>query len=114
LNAKFMLKFIFYGVLSFFLLGVVALSVCLFLFIGIEEKDDGIGKELRKPITIVRSDGNVNSVIVRDDVKPLMKRIVKKIVNRVYYEATIHNPKGDILPDMIDDTAKDILREKIK
>lgn len=31
-------------------------------------------------------------------------KIVKKIKDFVYYEATIHNPEGDMLPDQIDNT----------
>lgn len=31
----------------------------------------------------------------------------KKIKNLVYSEATIHNPDGDILPDQIDNTIVD-------
>ncbi len=30
--------------------------------------------------------------------------LAKKMKNFIYYEATIHNPEGDKLPDQVDDT----------
>ncbi len=44
---------------------------------------------------------------------PYMKSIVQKIVNFIYDEAEKHNPKGDILPDKIDDEVKKEIRERI-
>ncbi|EKE19297.1 MAG: hypothetical protein ACD_9C00055G0001, partial [uncultured bacterium] len=36
--------------------------------------------------------------------KDVLVRGIKKIKNLVYYEATIHNPEGDMLPDNIDNS----------
>jgi hypothetical protein len=35
--------------------------------------------------------------------KGVMKQVARKVKQRMYYEATIHNPDGDTLPDWIDD-----------
>lgn len=37
------------------------------------------------------------------DVKRVISRVIIKSKNFVYYEATIHNPEGNFLPDWIDD-----------
>lgn len=39
-----------------------------------------------------------------EKLKGIILHIGKKAENFIYYEATIHNPEGDILPDKIDDT----------
>jgi len=44
---------------------------------------------------------------------PYAKLIVQKIADFVYNEAEKHNPKGDILPDKIDDEIKKEIRDKI-
>ena len=36
--------------------------------------------------------------------KEITVSIVKKVRDFVYYEATIHNPKGDVLPDNLDNS----------
>ncbi|MFZ2976039.1 MAG: hypothetical protein WA055_05440 [Candidatus Moraniibacteriota bacterium] len=44
---------------------------------------------------------------------PYMKSVLQKITNFIYIEAEKYNPKGDILPDKIDDEIKKEIREKI-
>lgn len=44
---------------------------------------------------------------------PYMKSIVQKIANFIYDEAEKHNPKGDMLPDSVDDEIKKEIKEKI-
>lgn len=39
----------------------------------------------------------------KSDSKYIAHKAVRKIKNLVYYEATIHNPDGDFLPDWADD-----------
>lgn len=36
-------------------------------------------------------------------IKEVVFKVAAKVKNLVYYEATIHNPQGDFLPDWIDD-----------
>lgn len=40
------------------------------------------------------------------DSKYVLKMGVNKVKNLLYYEATIHNPEGDVIPDGIDDSIK--------
>jgi hypothetical protein len=39
-----------------------------------------------------------------------VKKIVRKISGKIYQEATEHNPRGDWLPDWIDDAIKEKLK----
>lgn len=39
----------------------------------------------------------------KQDAKRIVSKVVIKSKNLVYYEATIHNPEGNFLPDWIDD-----------
>ena len=46
--------------------------------------------------------------------KEELKDEVKKIDGKIYEEATEHNPEGDMLPDEIDNTIREKLKEEIK
>jgi hypothetical protein len=50
------------------------------------------------------------SITIQKPEKDLLKKVVRKIEAIVYHEATVHNPPGDVVPDNIDDS----LKEKIK
>jgi hypothetical protein len=43
--------------------------------------------------------------------KEVTKKVARKIKQRVYYEATIHNPEGDTLPDGWDDAVLGTLKK---
>lgn len=47
----------------------------------------------------------------KQEVKEIVFKGARKLKNLVYYEATIHNPDGDFLPDWIDDTIKRKIKE---
>lgn len=51
---------------------------------------------------------------LKNDWKPLLKKIEKKFVDKIYQEAEDHNPAGDVLPDEIDDKAKKDIKDFIK
>ncbi len=56
-------------------------------------------------------DGKVE---INDEAKAEIKDEARKIDGKIYEEATIHNPEGDMLPDQIDDTIRAKLKEEIK
>lgn len=43
---------------------------------------------------------------LKADWKPILKKVQRKSTDKIYEEATKHNPKGDLLPDEIDDKVK--------
>lgn len=49
-----------------------------------------------------------------EKIRRVIYKSIRRIENVVYYEATIHNPKGDVLPDGIDDTIKSKIKEILK
>lgn len=51
---------------------------------------------------------------VDKNTKEEIKDEAKKVNDRVYQEATEHNPEGDVLPDEIDNTITDELKKEIK
>ncbi len=67
-----------------------------------------------KAITVIHDGGHVRSVIMSNEVKPWFKWVVQNMAGFIYHEATIHNPKGDVLPDSIDDTLKGYIKEKVQ
>lgn len=50
---------------------------------------------------------------IRDSMRPIVKKIVSKAENFIYFEATKYNPKGDLLPDNIDDNLKQELKKEL-
>jgi hypothetical protein len=54
------------------------------------------------------------SLTIRKPEKDILKKVVRKIENFVYHEATIHNPPGDMLPDQIDDNIKGEIKKIVK
>lgn len=97
------------------LLGCLVISGILLFWCCVEvvQKDPLSGNTPRKMVTVVFEAGQVQNIILREDVKPEIVKVVRMITKFVYYEATIHNPKGDILPDSIDDTVKEFIKEKV-
>jgi hypothetical protein len=53
------------------------------------------------------------SLTINEPEKDFLKKAAQKAKNIIYREATNHNPKGDILPDQIDDKIKEGIKEKI-
>lgn len=51
---------------------------------------------------------------IEESKKPLLKEIALKVKRRIYYEATIHNPEGDTLPDWVDDIIIGKIKETIR
>lgn len=66
-----------------------------------------------KPIVSLDDSQGSFSVHISSPQKEELKGIVSKISNFVYHEATVHNPPGDMVPDQIDDTIKNAVKEKV-
>ena len=52
-------------------------------------------------------------LVIDSDKKGVLKSVTDKLNSLIYREATTHNPAGDIVPDKIDNTIKDKIKEKI-
>ena len=57
--------------------------------------------------------GFKNGVSFRAEARNIGQESAHKLVGFIYDEATIHNPKGDILPDWIDDFLKSEIKKLI-
>ena len=55
-----------------------------------------------------------NRIIVRNENKPALKYIARKANSFIYDEATKHNPAGDVLPDNLDNSIKDKIKESLE
>lgn len=71
-----------------FILGSIAFCIFVILTLYIQHKESQVQS---RPVPFVSA------------AKILLKKSARNIKDRVYYEATIHNPEGDTLPDWIDD-----------
>ena len=86
---------------SFLFLLIIAL--CAAVYGGFWFKDN----TSLKVSDFFNKDGEVE---IDKNAKGEIKEKAKELDDRIYKEATEHNPEGDVLPDEIDDT----IREKIK
>ncbi|NQV13659.1 MAG: hypothetical protein HQ530_05165 [Parcubacteria group bacterium] len=62
-------------------------------------------------IDALKGEGKIK---LSDEEKASAKDKAWQIKNKVYEEATEHNPEGDVLPDEIDDKLKQQLKEEAK
>lgn len=51
---------------------------------------------------------------IHESEKEMLKSFLREIARKVYYEATVYNPPGDIVPDDIDDTVIKEFKERIE
>jgi len=66
-----------------------------------------------QPILSINDSQGGFSVNISNPQKDQLKGIVSKISGFIYQEATTHNPPGDMVPDQIDDTIKQEVKEKV-
>lgn len=53
------------------------------------------------------------NISIMEVLKSDSKNIIWQIKDIIYYEATQHNPSGDVVPDGIDDVIKNEIKERI-
>lgn len=53
------------------------------------------------------------NITIMEALKIDSKKIMLEIKETIYYQATVHNPEGDMLPDEIDDMIKEKVRNQI-
>lgn len=53
------------------------------------------------------------NIAIMEALKIDSKKIMREIKDVIYYQATVHNPEGDMLPDEIDDTIKEQIKNQI-
>ena len=54
------------------------------------------------------------NLLLNKEEKLLLKSVVREIKSWVYKEATIYNPKGDVLPDELDDEIIKGIKDRVK
>lgn len=96
------MKFILY---SFILLLIITLCVAVYGSFWLKNNTS------LKVSDFFNKDGEVE---IDKDAKGEIKEKAKKLDNRIYKEATEHNPEGDVLPDEIDDTIREKIKEEAK
>jgi len=53
-------------------------------------------------------------IFVAEKLKNGALKIVRKAKSFVYYEAQIHNPQGDVLPDTLDDKLIQSIKKRVE
>ncbi|MGW8185024.1 MAG: hypothetical protein ACWGHO_02860 [Candidatus Moraniibacteriota bacterium] len=53
------------------------------------------------------------NISIKEELKSDSKSILWQIKDIIYFEATKHNPSGDVVPDGIDDAIKNEIKERI-
>ncbi len=112
------MKFFLYLVIK--IIGITLfVLVCLFggfflFFVDVVEKDGVKICSSEKWICLVREKNEIHGIIIREDVKPWIMEISKKIVGKIYEGASVYNPQGDVVPDSIDDTLKIYIKDKVQ
>jgi len=89
----------------------IKLSVLLIVFYVVWNYAKNSSQE-ESLVSFSNKDGNF-SVTIREKEKEKIRAAVKKIKDLVYYEATVHNPPGDMLPDQIDNKIIQEVKEKV-
>ncbi|KKP68454.1 MAG: hypothetical protein UR66_C0005G0001 [Candidatus Moranbacteria bacterium GW2011_GWE1_35_17] len=79
----------------FFVIFIVSFFL-LFVFIG--------------AVIILSQQKNIS---IKEELKTDSKNIILQIRDIIYFEATKHNPPGDMLPDNLDDKIKHEIKERI-
>lgn len=51
---------------------------------------------------------------IKNKIKPFLIKTKDHSLEKIYQEATEHNPEGDMLPDEIDDKIKEEVKEGLK
>ncbi|NCU41645.1 MAG: hypothetical protein EOM19_02885 [Candidatus Moranbacteria bacterium] len=99
--------------IAFFTL-ICFFGIIFFFSVEIVAKEDNVMCSLKKWICIVHDERKVDSIYIREDVEPWIKDLSQKIIGKVYEEARLHNPQGDVFPDSVDDALKLYIKEKIQ
>lgn len=101
-----------FKIIFYFLLSAAALTAAALLFLRYEYWE-GASATREKLFSLENSDGT-EKLKIRQPEKEMIKAFFKKIKNLIYYEATVHNPSGDMLPDQIDDKIIKGVKEKVE
>lgn len=72
-----------------------------------------LAKSNNQPLVSLTDQSGSISLNVREKEKEEFKSYIKKIKNFIYRQASVHNPEGDILPDNIDESVIEEVKEKI-
>lgn len=90
---------------------VIILVIVLFGVVSLLKKEADSNE--KEPLISFKSDTGSFSLKIREKEKEELKTIVSKVKGLIYKEATLHNPPGDMLPDQIDDTLINKVKETV-
>lgn len=68
----------------------------------------------RGSIFVVEKLDDKYKIKMREAEKEALKLFFNKVLKMVYYEATIHNPPGDVVPDSLDDALINNVKERVE
>ena len=93
----------------FFLVILILVGLSLWGIYGVKKEVGSLEWEDVKDHYVAKMKGEAREAV--DDNK---KKIIKEIEDEIYREATENNPEGDMLPDEIDDTVREKIKENLE
>ncbi len=90
---------------------ILVIFLCLAVFGGYWLKKN-VGD--LSPGSLARFLKGETKIQLDEKTKAELKEKAKEVDDKVYQEATEHNPEGDVLPDEIDNTVKDEIKKEVK
>lgn len=97
---------ILYGIIA-----VLLIFLCLATLGGFWLKKNIDDFSLGNLVRFLKGEGKIQ---LDEKTKAELKEKVKEVDDKIYREATEHNPEGDILPDEIDNAIKEEIKKEVK
>jgi len=95
------------------LIKIIILALIITIFIILIPSRTISQENKGEPLLSIGGKAGDFSLNIREQEKEELKKVVKKIKDFIYLEATEHNPSGDLLPDQIDDNVIKEVKEKV-
>ncbi|QQS61145.1 MAG: hypothetical protein IPN70_04655 [Candidatus Moraniibacteriota bacterium] len=80
-------------------------SILGFFLVPIETSSES-DKESKCITFVYNESGQMEGIFIRNDIKTRAQEIAHTFSDVLYEKATLYNPKGDMVPDSIDDNIK--------
>ncbi len=99
-------------ILFYIIIALLVFACVVLVFLYLDYRSD-LSLPRGSFFAIERMDGKYK-IKLREEEKESLKSFFNKMLDMVYYEATIHNPSGDVVPDSLDDTLIRSIRDRVK